>query len=337
MWGPGLKWMFLIMGTMIGAGYASGRELWQFFGEESGLAILLFTIIFSISCYVVMLISYEQKSEHFKPVLKALVGERWSMIYDILILFYLFTTTVVMIAGGGATLQTFQIPFSVGISLFSVLVALIFMKGIKGMIQVNSLVIPILIIGLITVLLMFMLKNGSPWALNWTSQANWPAGFTFTALNILPLIAVLGAVGQEIKSKKEILVASIGSGLLLGAISFVYNESLMQVANELPLYEIPLFAILKYFPYMMLIFMTILLLIAIYTTAVSGVLGIVTRINHHRHSPIWLMSCFVLVLMIPFTYIGFSRLIAILYPVYGLLNLYLLTAIILYPFVNRYK
>ena len=337
MWGSGLKWMFLIMGTMIGAGYASGRELWQFFGEESGLAILLFTIIFSVSCYVVMLISYEQKSEHFQPVLKALVGARWSTIYDVLILFYLFTTTVVMIAGGGATLQTFQIPFSVGISLFSALVALIFMKGIKGMIQVNSMVIPVLIIGLITVLLMFMLKNGSPWALNWTSQANWPAGFTFTALNILPLIAVLAAVGKEIKSKKEILVASIGSGLLLGAISFVYNESLMQVASELPLYEIPLFAILKYFPYVMLIFMTALLLIAIYTTAVSGVLGIVTRINYQQRIPIWLTSCFVLILMIPFTYIGFSKLIAVLYPVYGLLNLYLLTAIILYPFVNRYK
>ena len=32
MWINGLKWMFLIIGTMIGAGYASGRELWEFFG-----------------------------------------------------------------------------------------------------------------------------------------------------------------------------------------------------------------------------------------------------------------------------------------------------------------
>lgn len=27
----GLKWMFLIIGTTIGAGYASGREIWEFF------------------------------------------------------------------------------------------------------------------------------------------------------------------------------------------------------------------------------------------------------------------------------------------------------------------
>ena len=41
--------MFLILGTTIGAGYASGRELWQFFGFESGLAIAIFTVIFIIT------------------------------------------------------------------------------------------------------------------------------------------------------------------------------------------------------------------------------------------------------------------------------------------------
>lgn len=59
----GLKWMFLIIGTTIGAGYASGRELWQFFGHESGLAILLFIVFFSICCMVIMDISHK-KSQH---------------------------------------------------------------------------------------------------------------------------------------------------------------------------------------------------------------------------------------------------------------------------------
>ena len=57
MWKSGLKWMFLIMGTTIGAGYASGRELWQFFGDQSGLAILIFTFMFSLCVYVIMKIS----------------------------------------------------------------------------------------------------------------------------------------------------------------------------------------------------------------------------------------------------------------------------------------
>ncbi|TYR80297.1 hypothetical protein FZC66_14340 [Priestia megaterium] len=337
MWKSGCKWMFLIMGTMIGAGYASGRELWQFFGEESGLAILLFTVIFAVCCDVIMSISYRLKTEQFYPVLIELIGKKWTIIYDILIIVYLFTTTVIMIAGGGATLETFHVPYWIGIISFSVFIVGVFVKGIKGMISINTYIIPILIIGLISVLFTFMFNNGNSWALEWTAQANWSAAFTFTALNILPLVAVLATIGREIKSRHEIHVASIGSGVLLGALSFIYNESLMQVSELLPLYEIPLFAILKHFPYVMLIMMSILLLIAIYTTAVSGILGLITRFQGKKKMPLWKMAIYLLILMIPFANIGFSTLISILYPLYGILNLFLLTAILMYPLRNSYK
>lgn len=61
MWGNGLKWMFLIVGTIMGAGYASGRELWEFFGAESGLAIVLFSFLFSISCAVILTIAKKKR------------------------------------------------------------------------------------------------------------------------------------------------------------------------------------------------------------------------------------------------------------------------------------
>lgn len=46
MWRRGLQWTALILGATIGAGYVSGRELWQFFGHESGLAIVIFSFLF---------------------------------------------------------------------------------------------------------------------------------------------------------------------------------------------------------------------------------------------------------------------------------------------------
>ena len=55
----GMKWMFLIIGTTIGAGYASGRELWEFFGPESELAIVLFAICFFIATFTIMKISFQ--------------------------------------------------------------------------------------------------------------------------------------------------------------------------------------------------------------------------------------------------------------------------------------
>lgn len=337
MWQSGFKWMFLIMGTIIGAGYASGRELWQFFGEESGLAIFLFTILFSISCYVILKISYEEQSEHFFPILQKLVGKRFSHFYDIMIIFYLTTTTIVMLAGGGATLEIFKVPYWVGIFLFCILLVLLFIWDIKGMISMNAFVIPILITGLIVTLFSFILTNGQPWVLDLHSQSNWPAAFTFTALNILSLVAVLGAIGKEIKHIGEVWIASIGSGLILGIISFIYNESLLQIANEIMLYEIPLFAILKQYPSYTIVIMALLLWAAIFTTAASGIFGLTTRFRRKLNIPLWLTALFLLIIMLPFTTFGFATLVSVLYPLYGLINLYLLVAIILYPITNRYK
>jgi uncharacterized membrane protein YkvI len=333
----GLKWMFLIIGTMIGAGYASGRELWEFFGNESGFAIVLFSILFSICCSVIMRISYSQETIHYLPVLQLLMGKKLTKLYDYMIILYLFSVTVIMLAGGGATLEVFNLPYWLGIIIISGLLIVLFFWDTKGITSMNSIVVPVLITFLLSILLSFQIKEGFSINLNLNSQGNWPSAFTFTALNILPLVAVLAGIGSEIKSKGEIWIASIGSGLVLGGISFLYNESLLKVAHDIMFYEIPLFAILKQYPYFMVLVMSVLLWVAIYTTAASGLFGLTTRFRRYLSVPLWALAFFLILAMIPLTKIGFSTLIAVLYPLYGVLNLYILASILLYPIAKNYN
>ncbi|MDT8862817.1 hypothetical protein N0O92_21830 [Alkalihalobacillus sp. MEB130] len=335
MWGNGLKWMFLIIGTMIGAGYASGRELWEFFGAESGLAIILFAILFIVSVKVIMNISYHHKSEHYLPVLNVLMGKRLSHMYDVMIIIYLFSTTVIMLAGGGATLEVIHIPYWLGTLIIGGLVVVLFLWDTKGMTSMNAFIIPILIVFLIAILVAFQYLKGFPIEFSINAQHNWPSALTFTALNILPLVAVIGAIGHEIKHKGEIWIASIGSGVILGSISFLYNESLLQVAGDIMLYEIPLFAILKHYPYFMMLIMSALLWLAIYTTAAAGVFGLLSRLRAWIKGPAWLIALLLIAIMAPLTTFGFSTLISVLYPLYGILNLFVLASILLYPIMHH--
>lgn len=335
MWGSGFKWLFLIVGTTIGAGYASGRELWQFFGHESVLAIGIFVVLFMVSCYVVLKLSYERKTEHYLPVLEALLGKRISGIYDILIVFYLFSTTAVMYAGGGATLEAFHIQYRHGVLIIGLLVVVLFFWNTRGIVTVNAFLTPGLIILLFSLLCFYLLTTENSLAIDWQHQSNWPSAFTFTALNILPLVAVLSAIGSKIKQTGEIWIASIGSALILGTLSFLYNQTLVLVSNELTIFEIPLFAILQHYPAVMVIVMTILLWFAIYTTAVSGILGLTSRLSSLFKWPWWLLALILTLLMLPLTAIGFSNLIAVLYPLYGVLNLYLLVAILIHPIAKK--
>ncbi|WP_243387216.1 hypothetical protein [Bacillus kexueae] len=337
MWKAGLKWMYLILGTVIGAGYASGQELWQFFGFESGLAIILFTIFFIISCYVIMKISYEEKSEHFFPVLERLIGTKLSRIYDVLIVLYLFTTTVVMIAGGGATLKALSVPYWGGVAIFCLLLVLLFFWDVKGLLSLNTFLIPLLLIGLVYALGHYHSEHAHVWTFNWHKQYNWPAAFTFTSLNILSVVAVLSAVGKEINGLKEAKIASIGSGLVLGGISYLYNETLTQLADKVRQIDIPLFLILDDSPFIMFLAMSFMLWMAIYTTAASGVFGLATRFKKTLRVPLWSLAFVFVICMIPFTKFGFATLVSILYPIYALINLYLVVAILLFPITNRYK
>ncbi|GGM28568.1 hypothetical protein GCM10011351_13160 [Paraliobacillus quinghaiensis] len=332
-----LKWIFLIIGTMIGAGYASGRELWQFFGPESGLAIGLFSILFSICCYTILIISFENKTTHYLPILKILVGKRVAHLYDMMIIIYLFTTTVIMLAGSGVTVEAFHYPYWLGIVLMCIPLVLVFVWGIDGVLSLNSFILPLLIVGLVSVLISFLFKENLTLLTTMDQQKNWMAALPFTALNILPLIAVLGAIGNQMQSKGEALLSSVGSGLILGSISYLYNNSLVQIADDILVYEIPLFAILKYYPYAMFLFMSALLWFAIFTTAVSGTLGLVTRIRDMVRVPLWLLVLGLVLAMIPLTKVGFATLIEYLYPLYGLLNLYIMSTLLLYPIINRYK
>lgn len=96
------------------------------FGAESGLAIVLFTVMFIFSSYIVMKISFKVQSTHFLPVLEHLMGPWLAKIYDILIVFYLFSTTMVMIAGGGVTLQMYKLPFWWGIAPLCIVTVCLF-------------------------------------------------------------------------------------------------------------------------------------------------------------------------------------------------------------------
>lgn len=327
----GIKNMFLITGAIMGAGYASGREIWQFFGAGSGLAILLFTVFFIVCTTTILNISYELQSTNYVPVLHRLTGKKLALVYDYLIFIYLFSVTVVMIAGSGATFESFGIPFWWGIIFIIAGLLIIFSKGISELLNINQLLMPLLIIALVVILLVFMKDGDISFHRNWEKQNNWTAAFPFTALNILPLIAVLGAIGNRIKSKGEIYIASVSSGLILGIITFIYNTNLMELAEQVELPAIPLYLIINNYGQTVIVVMMLMLWLAIYTTAAATLLGMVTRVNKKLNLSLLKAAAIMLTIMLPFSLISFTQLIAFIYPLYGILNLYILVKLLLYP------
>ncbi|WP_440897383.1 YkvI family membrane protein [Amphibacillus sp. Q70] len=331
-----MQWSFLIVGAVIGAGYASGREIWLFFGPNSGRAILLFSLVFAVSSYGILSISYRHRTNHYKPVLQSIVGKTASYFYDWMMIIYLIFTTIIMIAGSGVTFEVYQVPKWFGILFIVFMLIWAFSYSLDQVININTIIIPVLLSILFIILFIFINKQPD---LEQTSvlSPNYLKAVSFTSVNVLPIISVLGAVGHKISSKTEIILTSIISATILGVLSWVYNHSLTLIETEIDLYEMPIYGILVHFPNLVLIVITVILWIAIYTTAIGSMLGLISRIQTVIHLSQLKIAVLLVLLITPLSFVGFQFLVELIYPLYGLLNLYILFRLMIYPLQNMFK
>lgn len=327
-----------IIGTTIGAGFASGREVWEFFGsygQDSQYSLLLANILFLVTVTVILYISQSQDTKNYFAILETLMGKRLASLFDILTMLYLLSMSVVMFAGSGATFAQWNYSYMMGVLFIAVMVFIVLLFDVEGLVSIQSFIIPILVGVLLFVCIRFIIGYQGVEQATMMEANSWPSGITYAALNIVPLIAVLSTLGRELKTKKELWMAGLVSTVGLASISMLMNHALMKMSDEIATYEIPLFSLLQGYPTGMIIVVSIILWFAIYTTALSGVHGIISRVASVFPIPSWIMTLGLILLMIPLSQFGFSTLVSVLYPVYGVLNLFVLGLLILYPISRR--
>ncbi len=323
-----------IIGTTIGAGFASGREVWEFFGSYglgSQYSLFLANVLFLITVMVVLHISRNQHTKNYYGILESLMGKKLANVFDLFTMLYLLSMSVVMFAGSGATFAQWNYSYMLGVLFIAVMVFIVLLFDVEGLVSIQTFIIPILVGVLLFVCIRFIVNFEGPIQGGETEAVTWPSGITYAALNIVPLIAVLSTLGGELKSRREMWVAGLVSTIGLASISMVMNYSLIKMSDEIATYEIPLFSLLQEYPTGMIAVVSIILWLAIYTTALSGVHGIVSRVSSLVRCPAWLLSLLLIFLMIPLSQFGFSTLVSVLYPIYGVLNLFVLGLLILYP------
>ena len=152
------KIVFVIIGTLIGAGFASGKEVYIFFfsfGIKGLLGIIVSSLIIGIIIYKTLIIIKKGNINNYDDFLKQLVkNEKIRKIVSIVLNIFIIATFYIMIAGFGAFLeQEFYVNNIVGSTILSLLCFIVFLFNIGGFVKVNQILIPILI------LMIFFIRN----------------------------------------------------------------------------------------------------------------------------------------------------------------------------------
>ena len=138
----------MYVGTVMGAGFASGREIWQFFGvfgKSAYTGVLLIGILFII---MGMMASYNARALGTSDMGKVIVpggNSRLISFVGYFMAIMLFTVLITMTAAGGALFhQTFGLHRAAGGLLIAALVIVTVLGEFERVSQVFRFIMPIL-------------------------------------------------------------------------------------------------------------------------------------------------------------------------------------------------
>lgn len=321
----------VFIGTIVGAGLASGQEIKEFFtsyGVLSFLGIIACGIFYVVLGSIVSKISIKYKLNSYGDVIKIVSPNILGKITGVITTLYLISSASIILAGSGALIhQFFGIPKIIG-SLIMVAFAIFFLlRDTNGLIEVNSFIVPILIatITLIT-LLYFMFCKDMVSFQQMTKFEPTKTGIALSTIlyagyNTLCCLGVLVPLSNQIRKPKTmffgIALGALGLMLLSAAINFL----LMINQPYIHKFEIPLLFVAQPFGNIIQSLLLVVILLEMFSTEVSDVYSISKTINHTFNIDFKKGIFIVILIALPISRIGFSKLIGSLYPFFGLLSL----------------
>lgn len=321
-----LEIMFILVGTFVGAGFASGKEIFSFFtiysyaGIISSILflILLFLLIktslsikikYQITNYNEFLIYLEKKHPHFHK----------SIFLFFMNLFLACSFYTMVIALSTLFFSQFQIAKIITITLTLIFCFFIFyQKNIHFIGKINSLLMPFLII----FMFVFCTKHIHLESISFHSFSSLFLikgilfGFFYFSYNSLLLLPILFNI--EIKNKKiNIYKISFSYAFLIFLLIFSLNLLLLTYYSFVATADLPLLIIVNKNHTIISFFYFFIFLSAILTTMLSSGFSFVQNLkekNWHFKICVFLIGSFV------FSLFSFSNLINTFYPLFGILG-----------------
>ena len=317
--------VLVIIGALIGAGFASGQEIYSFFysyGAIGLIGIIVTCILISLTIYKSLKIIKSNQINDYNQFLKVFIkNEKITKNINKIINILLLITFYIMIAGFGAYFeQEIGVSKIIGSAILAIITGIVFFTDVKGVLKVSEYIVPILIIFIVIAggMNLITLENEAEIPI---AKSGWLlSSITYCSYNIILLIPVLISLRNQITQKSNIKYIAIICSIIMITMSIMIYMLLLKVDVDISTLEMPIvYAIRKNFLYFKNIY-AFIILSSIFTTAISIGIGLLQNISKNKKG----YSQFVLFMCITSLFvsnIGFSKLVNFIYPLFGYLGI----------------
>lgn len=322
------------IGTVVGAGFASGQEIMQFFtrlGSMAIVSILLSTVLFYILGAKVMLVGKKTDAQSFGLVISALFGDKLGKVMQGIMLIMLFGVTITMIAGSGALIdEQWHIPVAVGSLVTVILTGIVLSFGMRGVISANSVIVPMMILFIVIV---FLSRFTPRYALSISTESFSPmqsilSALSYVGFNVGLSLTVLIPLGRQAMDKKTLQLGAFLGALALGMMLLFIHLLLVNAFDGPLLVQIPMGYIARQLPPLFRLLFIGTLWAEIFSTLVSNVYGMAHEmVQHHRR--LYLATTSIILAVTYFgSQIGFSTMVSHVYPIFGYIGIVMLITVL---------
>ena len=213
---------FGFMGGFLGAGFVSGRELWQFFGSFGGSGIIgaaIAVALLGVFGYMAQSLAHGTGTDKSEEIAVAFKGGTAKKIFSFFEILFVFCIYVVMLAGAGSMFnEIFGASPIVTSIIFAALVSLVVAFGVNGIVHVFSVTVPLLVLFSLIISVLTFAKGGAQSISLEAAPATNPlvsnpliSAFVFVSYNFFAAVSVITSLGKRTEKIKP-----LRGGLALG-------------------------------------------------------------------------------------------------------------------------
>lgn len=334
----------------MGAGFASGRECWQFFGVFGTKGYL--GTIASTACFIILsvLMTYIARSKGTSDLGKmispfdnklvdGIIGWTLAIIY--------YSMIIAMTAAGGSLLnQQFGISKAIGGLIIAILCIITVLGDFDRVSAVFRLIIPVLfVVGVLTIILTIRADFGQTGPVTGFKPGrmspNWViSGLVFTAYNTLGMITMSGNCAIHAKDSRNAYAGAVSGTLCLGFLTIILLRALLTDAAFSASLDLPMLGFSARISSVLNIIYAIILFGAVYSTGASTYYGFSTKLKSGKAKKYIIILGAAAGFALGLT--GFKQLVEFLYPAQGYIGILFIIFIIInfireYSHNNRYK
>lgn len=305
----------LIVGTIIGAGFATGKEIISFFGRDVSpfVAPLVGVGIFFL-CFLFCSIGRIYKSSDFSQVNAKLLGKSHVVTDSFLLL-----NSLIVLSGmlsGMDSLFDPILPIAPAYSIISgVLCALIVSGGLNGLLKGNSIIVPFIIIFIAAVC---CFNIGGTSQSSTLSLSSIPGAIIYVCMNIMLACTVLMTVNEK---PKTTLWASVIAAVIMTVLMFIIILTLNETDIDS---DMPLVTVAFNTNKILYVFAVAAVATSIFTTmmtALSGLSSWLASLIGKKFSVVIALLAGLVV-----SNLGFNNVVTYLYPIIGIFGLWYVVA-----------